>query len=169
MLQIAICDDNRADGQMMKALLSESLQIMGEPGCCHIFQNGKALEYEVEDGQDFDLLFLDIELGDEDGFLLAKRLQSSLPALSVSAQKMPDTDAFGDSFGSCGGTETQRESVPAGRERAGSRENTVGSNHIYPAAGEIRLHCEGGRKPEQSTENIKKSVGGAAGGTIFSN
>lgn len=80
MLQIAICDDNRADGQMMKALLSESLQIMGEPGCCHIFQNGKALEYEVEDGQDFDLLFLDIELGDEDGFLLAKRLQSSLPA-----------------------------------------------------------------------------------------
>ena len=49
MLQIAICDDNRADGQMMKALLSESLQIMGEPGCCHIFQNGKALEYEVED------------------------------------------------------------------------------------------------------------------------
>lgn len=80
---------------------------------------------------------------------------------------MPDTDAFGDSFGSCGGTETQRESVPAGRERAGSRENTVGSNHIYPAAGEIRLHCEGGRKPEQSTENIKKSVGGAAGGTIF--
>ena len=77
MLQIAICDDNRADGQMMKALLSESLQIMGEPGCCHIFQNGKALEYEVEDGQDFDLLFLDIELGDEDGFLLAKRLQSS--------------------------------------------------------------------------------------------
>ena len=63
MLQIAICDDNRADGQMMKTLLSESLQIMGEPGCCHIFQNGKALEYEVEDGQDFDLLFLDIELG----------------------------------------------------------------------------------------------------------
>ena len=53
---------------------------MGEPGCCHIFQKGKALEYEVEDGQDFDLLFLDIELGDEDGFLLAKRLQSSLPA-----------------------------------------------------------------------------------------
>lgn len=33
---------------------------------------------------------------------------------------MPDTDAFGDSFGSCGGTETQRESVPAGRERAGA-------------------------------------------------
>ena len=80
MLQIAICDDNRADGKMMKTLLSESLQIMGEPGCCHTFQNGKALEYEVEDGQDFDLLFLDIELGDEDGFLLAKRLQSSLPA-----------------------------------------------------------------------------------------
>ena len=38
MLQIAICDDNRAGGQMMKTLLSESLQIMGEPGCCHIFQ-----------------------------------------------------------------------------------------------------------------------------------
>ena len=30
MLQIAICDDNRADGQMMKTLLSESLQIMGD-------------------------------------------------------------------------------------------------------------------------------------------
>ena len=72
MLQIAICDDNRADGQMMKALLSESLQIMGEPGCCHIFQNGKALEYEVEDGQDFDLLFLDIQMPELNGLEFSK-------------------------------------------------------------------------------------------------
>ena len=80
MLQIAICDDNRADGERIGAFLTEALQKAGETGACQIFQSGKALEYEVEDGGIYDLLFLDIELGDEDGFLLAERLQGRLPA-----------------------------------------------------------------------------------------
>lgn len=77
---IAVCDDDRADAERMEAVLTEYLGDAGVSCSVRTFQSGKALEYEVEDGQFFDLLFLDIELGEEDGFLLAARLQSSLPA-----------------------------------------------------------------------------------------
>lgn len=80
MLRIAICDDDRMDGEMIQTLLLKLLGKNGEPCCCQIFQSGKTLEYEVEDGLAFDLLFLDIELGEEDGFALAERLQGRLPA-----------------------------------------------------------------------------------------
>lgn len=80
MLQIAICDDELADAERIKAALTEYLENAGEQYSCQTFLSGKALEYEVEDGQEFDLLFLDIELGEEDGFVLAERLQSKLPA-----------------------------------------------------------------------------------------
>ena len=80
MLQIAICDDDRADAERIGTALTQYLENAGEPHSCQVFQSGKTLEYEVEDGQSFDLLFLDIELGEEDGFVLAKRLQSRLPA-----------------------------------------------------------------------------------------
>lgn len=81
MLQIAICDDDRTDADRIKAALTEYLENAGEPYSCQIFESGRTLEYEVEDGQAFDLLFLDIELGEEDGFVLAERLQSRLPAV----------------------------------------------------------------------------------------
>ena len=77
---IAVCDDHRTDADRMEAALTEYLENAGMQCEVRIFQSGKALEYEVEDGQLFDLLFLDIELGDENGLLLAKRLQDRLPA-----------------------------------------------------------------------------------------
>lgn len=78
--RIAVCDDDRADAESIGAALTEYQEDTGAQYSVRIFQSGKTLEYEVEDGQLFDLLFLDIELGDEDGFMLARRLQSRLPA-----------------------------------------------------------------------------------------
>ena len=97
MLKIAICDDDRMDAERIGTAVTEYLENAGEPLSCQIFQSGKALEYEVEDGQAFDLLFLDIELGEEDGFLLAKRLQGRLPAallLFVSSYEKYVYDSF---------------------------------------------------------------------------
>lgn len=67
MLRIAICDDDRADAERIRTVIMKSLENAGEPYSCQTFQSGKTLEYEVEDGQFFDLLFLGIELGGEDG------------------------------------------------------------------------------------------------------
>lgn len=80
MLRIAICDDDRTDAERIGTAITEYLETTGKQYSCQAFLSGKALEYEVEDGQTFDLLFLDIELGEEDGFALAERLQSELPA-----------------------------------------------------------------------------------------
>ena len=77
--KIAVCDDDRADAERIMAALTESLDPTGEQYSCQIYQTGRALEYEIEDGGSFDLLLLDIELGEEDGFALAERLQERLP------------------------------------------------------------------------------------------
>lgn len=81
MLQIAICDDDRMDAERIGKAITGYLETTGEQYSCQTFLSGKVLEYEVEDGQIFDLLFLDIELGEEDGFALAERLQGRLPAV----------------------------------------------------------------------------------------
>lgn len=97
MLQIAICDDDRADAERIRTMISKSLENAGEPYSCQIFESGRTLEYEVEDGQFFDLLFLDIELGEEDGFVLAEFLQSRLPAallIFVSSHEKYVYDSF---------------------------------------------------------------------------
>ena len=97
MLRIAICDDDRADAERIRTAIMKSLEIAGEPYSCQIFQSGKTLEYEVEDGQFFDLLFLDIELGGEDGFVLAEHLQGRLPAallIFVSSHEKYVYDSF---------------------------------------------------------------------------
>lgn len=78
--RIAICDDDRTDAERIGTAITEYLETTGEQYSCQTFLSGKALEYEVEDGQTFDLLFLDIELGEEDGFALAEGLQGRLPA-----------------------------------------------------------------------------------------
>lgn len=95
--KIAVCDDDRTDVEKIGTALTEYLKNAGELYSCQTFLSGRALEYEVEDGQDFDLLFLDIELGQEDGFALAERLQSRLPAALlcfVSSHEKYVYDAF---------------------------------------------------------------------------
>lgn len=47
MLQIAICDDELADAERIKAALTEYLENAGEQYSCQTFLSGKALEYEV--------------------------------------------------------------------------------------------------------------------------
>lgn len=97
MLRIAICDDDRADAERIRTAIMKSLENAGEPYSCQIFQSGKTLEYEVEDGQLFDLLFLDIELGGEDGFVLAEHFQGRLPAallIFVSSHEKYVYDSF---------------------------------------------------------------------------
>lgn len=95
--KIAVCDDDRADAERIQTAITEYLKNTGEQYSCQTFLSGKTLEYEVEDGQAFDLLFLDIELGEEDGFALAQRLQSRLPAallIFVSSHEKYVYDSF---------------------------------------------------------------------------
>ena len=49
----------------------------------NIYQSSKALWYEIEDGQAFDLLFLDIEMQELNGFELAAKIQETAPDILI--------------------------------------------------------------------------------------
>ena len=76
MIRIAICDNDTAASDKLAAsikILAASLETN-----CHIrcFSKGTPLLYEVEDNIQFDLFFLETQLPDMDGFLLAQKIKS---------------------------------------------------------------------------------------------
>ncbi len=76
---IGICDDERADLERVEESLRRNLEKSMEKDKlkweaeCRLFQDGEAL-YEACQKEEYDLLFLDIEMPGVDGFQLAKRI-----------------------------------------------------------------------------------------------
>ena len=97
MIRIAICDNDTAASDKLAAsikILAASLETNCQIRC---FSKGTPLLYEVEDNIQFDLFFLETQLPDMDGFLLAQKIkehQSDCLFLFVSNQ----TDAVFDAF-----------------------------------------------------------------------
>lgn len=85
MIHIAICDDDRPLTGIVEQLL---LRIAAEQGidiCCDVFFDGASLLRSVtEQRMYFDLIYLDIEMGDMNGIQTALALrEKELPALIV--------------------------------------------------------------------------------------
>lgn len=62
MLHCAICEDEPEMAAALAALLDKTLKAAGQPGCIHRFAGGRAL---LQSGREYDLVFLDIRLGDD--------------------------------------------------------------------------------------------------------
>lgn len=75
LLQIGICDDEEEDLKRVEEAVRESVERAGIPVSieCRLFQNGEDMA-EAAQKEDFDLVFLDIEMPGTDGFQLAKRI-----------------------------------------------------------------------------------------------
>lgn len=73
--QIAVCDDSTADRQYIRQMLAEWAAEAGHSVLVSEFSSAEQFLFEYEDKQDYDMLLLDIEMGDMDGVTLAKRLR----------------------------------------------------------------------------------------------
>ena len=97
MIQIAICDNNTAAADMLADSI-KTLAATHKISCeIHCFSKGTSLLYEIEDNIPFDLFFLETQLPDMDGLLLAQRIKELQPDclfLFVSNQTSVVFDAF---------------------------------------------------------------------------
>ena len=83
MLNIAICDDEKKVAEELKAdLLSLQMPISSEMEIS-LFSSAQNLEYEILEGKEFDILFLDIEIGAVNGIALAEKIQKQIPEAEI--------------------------------------------------------------------------------------
>lgn len=85
-MRIAICDDEKAQQQLLQKYLEEWAQISGTPLKSELFASAEAFSFTWEEDRDFDLLILDIEMGQQNGMEMAARIRTEdeeIPILFV--------------------------------------------------------------------------------------
>lgn len=85
-MRIAICDDEAVQQQMLRKYLEEWTQTRGEVLETALFMSGESFLFVWEDDKAFDLLILDIEMGQVNGVELAAKIRSqdeNIPILFV--------------------------------------------------------------------------------------
>lgn len=74
-MQVAICDDTHIDRELVADLLNQYAVERGLSLEFQTYANGESLLYDFEDGRHFDIIFLDIYLGDCLGIDIARKLR----------------------------------------------------------------------------------------------
>ena len=77
MINIAICDDVVATTGEIETMLQNIAKRNFIPIDTEVFWKGEDLAVSVEIGDAFDIIFLDIEIGEEDGITVARRIRKS--------------------------------------------------------------------------------------------
>jgi DNA-binding LytR/AlgR family response regulator len=83
MLGIAVCDDDPAITGFMEATLKGCEELLPEPLDIQVFHEGAAVLAALKKDSPFDIIFLDIELGDTTGMEVAEQIRKQFaePAL----------------------------------------------------------------------------------------
>ena len=82
-MNVLICEDEKVFSGLLKKRLEAFLASKGMPGEIRQFSEGAPLEEHLRTAERADLLFMDIQLGGEDGVELVKRIRVSHPKLPV--------------------------------------------------------------------------------------
>lgn len=83
MIRIAICDDDIIIAEELKKILDKSEKLQNQFHVISIFRSKEDLLYEIEEKHNFDILFMDIEVGEANGIEVVKELKESCPYISV--------------------------------------------------------------------------------------
>ncbi len=75
-MRIAVCDDNQIDRDIIKDFLHTYMTEKSIPNTITEYENGMNLIYDIEEGQYYDMLFLDIFMDQILGMDIARRLRN---------------------------------------------------------------------------------------------
>ncbi len=81
--KISVIDDSRADAEYVAGLAARWAQSAGHTLGISLFPSAEAFLFQYEDEQNFDILLLDIEMGELSGVDLAKRVRRGNDAVQI--------------------------------------------------------------------------------------
>ena len=81
--KIAICDDSQADRNYIQDLVLNWISKRGIDASISPFSSAENFLFEYHEEKDFDILLLDIEMGQMDGVSLAKQIRQSNETLQI--------------------------------------------------------------------------------------
>lgn len=82
-LKIGICDDDAAQVALTKTLTEQWAQDQGHHVTIKTYKNAEGLLFDFEGENDFDILLLDIEMGNMDGVTLAKSIRKKSETVQI--------------------------------------------------------------------------------------
>ena len=83
MIRVAICDDDIEKGKWIYSQVHDLTNRYIGNYEIQLFTSSKSLLYEIEDGMDFELLLLDIEMPELDGMKLTEIIKTYLPDVLI--------------------------------------------------------------------------------------
>lgn len=81
--KIAICDDDKADRQYIEALVEKWAKAAGHSVQIAAFESAESFLFHYAAERDYDILLLDIEMGEMDGVTMAKKLRKDNDAVQI--------------------------------------------------------------------------------------
>ncbi len=81
--KIAICDDSAADRQYLSGFVSEWAADSGHTVQISLFSSAENFLFHYAERNDYDILLLDIEMGDMDGVTMAKHLRRENETIQI--------------------------------------------------------------------------------------
>lgn len=81
--KIAVCDDSDTDRKYVQALVEQWADAAGHTVIISAFSSAESFLFQYADSSDFDMLLLDIEMGEMDGVTMAKGLRRSNDAVQI--------------------------------------------------------------------------------------
>ncbi len=81
--KIAICDDDKADRQYIEALVEKWAKDAGHSVQIAAFESAESFLFDYAEERDYDILLLDIEMGEMDGVTMAKKLRRDNDAVQI--------------------------------------------------------------------------------------
>lgn len=81
--KIAICDDSKIDRDYLNSIIKKWLEKNEETALIKEFNSGESFLFDYEDNKDYDILLLDIEMGNIDGVATAKKIRESNDSVQI--------------------------------------------------------------------------------------
>ena len=82
-LKIGICDDDVAQVALTENLTAQWARENGHSAVIKTYKNAESMLFDFEGESDFDILLLDIEMGDMNGVMLAKNIRKKSETVQI--------------------------------------------------------------------------------------
>ena len=76
-MKIAICDDEKTEQQLLRKYVTEWAFGTGDAAEIHCFDSAENFLFSWEDEKDYQVLILDIEMGNMNGMELARKIRET--------------------------------------------------------------------------------------------